>query len=88
MKKILMVLVLAALSGCYAKPTEADADRVIQEFMTLRFQAPLNPELSQKTDKEIFELACRSKRVKCDLVKDIVRTRNPELYKTLAGDKP
>ncbi len=85
MKRFLPLLLLLA---CYAKPTESDADRVIQEFTALRFQAPLNSEYAKLTDRQIFEFACRSKRVKCDQVLEIVRTRNPDLYKALnAGEK-
>ncbi|MBL8019700.1 MAG: hypothetical protein JNM27_08560 [Leptospirales bacterium] len=77
---IFIFLALTLLSSCYAKPNEVDATRVKQEFMNMRFQSPLNPEYASMTDRQLFELACRSKRVKCDKVLEIIKEKDPEFF--------
>ncbi|MCE9598035.1 MAG: hypothetical protein K8S54_08705 [Spirochaetia bacterium] len=83
LRLVLPLFALALLTACYAKPTDVDAARVKQEFMNMRFQSPLNPEYASMTDRQLFELACRSKRVKCDQVLEIVKEKDAEFYMKL-----
>jgi len=84
--KVWIISIFLILSACYARPHQADAERVMDEFMNLRFHAPLNAELSGLTDRQLFDMACRSKRVKCDLVLDILKNNNPDFYTRLTTE--
>lgn len=80
---VALTLSLLTLPGCGAEPRADDLDRIKSEFLTFRFQAPLNPRFADKSDLELFQLICAQNRVRCAPVLEMLRDSDPEFYEKL-----
>jgi len=81
-------LVLSAFfASCTASADASDLNRVKQQFLQMRFQSVLVPELKNKTDLELFQLSCAQNRMNCDQILQMLQSSDPEFYKTLTGTK-
>jgi hypothetical protein len=58
---------------------------VKEQFMVLRFRAPLVAELRNQTDKQLFERSCKNNRVRCALVLEMIKADDPAFHQTLTG---
>ncbi|GIX43327.1 MAG: hypothetical protein KatS3mg129_3060 [Leptospiraceae bacterium] len=86
MRKIIIFCIFLFLS-CSAEPNKTDLERVVKNFLQLRFQSELDKNLKQYTDYELFQLSCKNNRVKCDKVLKMLEKDNPEFYKKLLESK-
>ena len=66
------LVLFSFFQSCYATPTEADADRVRGRFLILRFYSTFNRDLRGLSDRELFEMSCRSNQVPCEPVLKIL----------------
>ncbi len=71
------------LTACAAEPTAEDVTRVKEQFLVLRFQAPLVAELRHLSDRDLFERSCKNHRVRCDAVLEMLKKDEPDFYNTL-----
>ncbi len=79
-----MVLALIPLlAGCNAEPNATDVNRVKDEFLHLRFQSQIQPELKGLSDARLLQMACKRNNVQCDLVIERLKESDPEFYKVL-----
>ncbi len=83
----MLLLALGLLPGCGAEPRAGDVGRIKSEFLTFRFQAPLNPRFADKSDLELFQLICAQNRVRCAPVLDMLRESDPEFYDKLHANQ-
>jgi hypothetical protein len=83
--KLLIPILFFILISCYAEPGKADLDRVRQQFLVLRFYAPLSAELKNKSDKELFELSCKMNRVRCNKVFTLLQREDVNFYTAVTG---
>lgn len=77
------VLATLSLGGCRAEPRADDVERIRKDFLELRFRAPLDPRLEDKSDLELFRLVCASQNVQCEPVLEMLKEQDPEFYQTL-----
>lgn len=77
------VIALLFFASCSARPGTEDVKRVREQFLQLRFQAGLSAEYRGKTDRELFEMACKNARVQCPQVLEMLRSQDPEFYAKL-----
>ncbi|MBI39206.1 MAG: hypothetical protein CMF59_06380 [Leptospiraceae bacterium] len=85
-RRCLAALVLALiplLAGCNAEPNATDVNRVKDEFLHLRFQSQIQPELKGLSDARLLQMACKRNNVQCDLVIERLKESDPEFYKVL-----
>lgn len=76
---------LLLFTGCGAEPTPEDVTRVKEQFLILRFRAPLVAEIRNHTDKQLFERSCKNNRVRCGRVLELIKAEDPAFYNTLTG---
>lgn len=88
MRKILMAGVLLALAGCYARPTDKDVDRVVEEFLHRRFNRSLESDTKSATDKDLLVVSCKRNQVRCDLVMERLKERDPDMYQKIMEGRP
>lgn len=86
-KRALCVLLLLSL-GCYARPTDKDVDRVVEEFLHRRFNKSLDAETKGASDKDLLQLSCKRNQVRCDLVLERLKTKDPDMYKKIMEGQP
>ncbi len=79
---VLSALLFTGVS-CRADPRPDDVDRIRKDFLELRFRAPLDPRLENKSDLELFRLVCASQNVQCEPVLEMLKEQDPEFYQTL-----
>jgi len=84
-KRAIISVFLLLLLGCYARPTDKDVDRVVEEFLQRRFNRSLDPETKGASDKELLQISCKRNQVRCDLVLERLKARDPEMHKKLEG---
>ncbi len=84
----LCLLLCLSLSQCsHATPSPDDLVRVKKAFLQLRFNAVFLPNLRDREDKELFEMSCRSNRVNCTEVLQLLKKQDPQFYKKLIGNQ-
>jgi hypothetical protein len=86
MRRIIYIFFLFFLY-CSAEPTKTDLDRVVKNFLQLRYQAELDQNLKNYSDYELFQLSCKNLRVKCNKVLLLLEKENSEFYQTLIKSK-
>ncbi len=84
MYKFLLIFFIIFLY-CSAEPNKVDVDRVVKNFLELRFQSQLNKQ--NVSDYELFLLSCKNQRVNCNKVLKILQEEKPDFYKTLMDSK-
>ncbi len=84
MNKILLIFFIIFLY-CSAEPTQIDVDRVVKNFLELRFQSQLSKQ--NISDYELFLLSCKNQRVNCNKVLKILEKEKPDFYKILIESK-
>ena len=82
-RPILIAIPLLFLFQCYADPTDADIERVKQQFLVMRFHAPFTEEWRYLSDKELFEQSCKNTRIRCDIAIEILKKQDEKFYNTL-----
>lgn len=87
-KRLLPLLALVLLTFCGADPTAEDIVRVKEQFLVLRFRAPLVAELRHKSDLELFQRSCKNHRVRCETVLERVKQDDPDFYRALTSEAP
>lgn len=87
-KSALLVALLLMSLGCYARPTEKDVDRVVEEFLHRRFNRSLDAETKNLTDRELLQISCKRNQVRCDLVLERIKARDPEMFKKIEEGRP
>ncbi|HBS03710.1 MAG TPA: hypothetical protein DEA96_02015 [Leptospiraceae bacterium] len=80
---VVALAMLPWLVGCNAEPNATDVTRVKDEFLHLRFQSQIQPELKGLSDGRLFQMACKRNNVQCDLVIEKLKESDPEFYKVL-----
>jgi hypothetical protein len=88
LKRALLSALLLCTLGCYARPTDKDVDRVVEEFLHRRFNRSLDAETRNLTDRELLQISCKRNQVRCDLVLERIKVRDPEMYKKLEEGRP
>ncbi len=66
-----------------ATPNQNDLLQVKKLFLQLRFNSNLIQNLKGKSDQELFQMSCISKRVDCTQVLDLLKNKDPKFYKKL-----
>lgn len=84
---VLLISLFFVLSGCYATPTDADVERVQSRFLILRFYAAFDPGMRDLPDKALFQKSCKTNRVQCEPVLEILEKKDPEFYGILMNEK-
>lgn len=75
------------VGGCGAQPNADDVRRVKQHFLSLRFSAPLRPQMRDLSDQTLFRTSCEQMRVDCDQVLAKLKKSDPDFFATLQKDK-
>lgn len=81
--RIAILPLLFFLQGCYARPGENDLQRVRQQFLVNRFQAPFFRETKGLSDLEIFKMTCDNNRVRSELILEMLKEKDPQFYEKL-----
>lgn len=84
-KRALISFLVLGMLSCYARPTDKDVDRVVEEFLHRRFNRSLDPETKGASDKELLQISCKRNQVRCDLVLERIKAVDPEMHKKLEG---
>ena len=86
-RALISALLLISL-GCYARPTDKDVDRVVEEFLHRRFNRSLDAESKNLSDRELLQISCKRNQVRCDLVLEQIKARDPEMHKKIEEGRP
>jgi len=89
-RRILGLLAVSLLffGACGADPTPEDVTRIKEQFLVLRFRAPLVAELRHLSDRELFQRSCKNHRVRCEFVLEMIQKDDPEFYSALGTAAP
>lgn len=80
---LIPLLAFVVLASCSARPGTEDLKRVREQFLKLRFEASLSSAFKGKSDRELFEMACKNAQVQCPLVLDMLKSQDPAFYAKL-----
>ena len=81
----LLTFILVVGGACTANPDERDLALVKRDFLSLRFNAPLSERFVDMSDKQLFEIVCRGRKLNAKEILKIIKTKDPEFYRALGG---